>query len=317
MAFLDFLREIDDEVRILTGSDFKIEVTETSVVPNFNDSAITYPNLDTKTQKCKLLESCVLYVDIRNSSQISAEKQPQTLAKMYSAFIRSMLAAARYYGGHVRNIIGDRVMVVFDRERCFTNAVETAVLMNSLARYVVNRRLASVSFRCGIGIDFGKMLVTKAGVVRHAAEKEFYRSLVWMGKPANVASKLTDLANKTDSISEPTVREGFKVGPPLMGNLRWEERTYGEFISRLQRTFSPILRHMDPDFSTFFTSTRFSSTTHPPILFTEAVYKGLRAEAPKDPAIKQGWWSKHAMNVPGYTGAVYGGDVIKTAVKDL
>jgi class 3 adenylate cyclase len=75
---------------------------------------ITYENLDDKVKRCKCFESCVLYVDIRNSASISASKRIWTLACIYSSFVRSMIAATRYYGGHVHNIIGDRVMVVFD-----------------------------------------------------------------------------------------------------------------------------------------------------------------------------------------------------------
>lgn len=71
----------------IISSDFKIEVMPTDWVPDFNDPAITYDNLDDEVERCKLLESCVLYVDIRNSATISAERQPQTLARMYSAFV--------------------------------------------------------------------------------------------------------------------------------------------------------------------------------------------------------------------------------------
>lgn len=125
MAIKEFLKELNEEVEIVNSSDFEVEITETDFVPSFSDASITYDNLDTRRKKCKRLESCVLYVDIRNSAKISAENQPKTLAKMYSSFVSTMLACSRYYGGHVRNIIGDRVMVVFDKKNCFTNAVDT------------------------------------------------------------------------------------------------------------------------------------------------------------------------------------------------
>ncbi|WP_374325095.1 hypothetical protein [Aquipseudomonas alcaligenes] len=102
MALKDFLKDLDDSVKVVTSSDFEVEIIETEFVPSFSDASITYDNLDTKKKKCKLLESCVLYVDIRSSAKISAERQPKTLAKMYSSFVRTMIACARYYGGHVR-----------------------------------------------------------------------------------------------------------------------------------------------------------------------------------------------------------------------
>jgi hypothetical protein len=47
------------------------------------------------------------------------------------------------------------------------------------------------------------MLATKTGIRRHGEQQGNYRNLVWLGRPANVASKLTDLANKPG--------EGFNV----------------------------------------------------------------------------------------------------------
>lgn len=156
MSLVDFLRELDEEVQAVNSSDFEVEIIETNFVPSFSDTNITYDNLDTQKKKCKRLESCVLYVDIRGSAKISAERKPKTLAKIYSSFVRTMLACARYYGGHVRNIIGDRVMVVFDKQDCFTKAVDTAILMNSVCKHILNNRIKSFEFSAGIGIDYGK-----------------------------------------------------------------------------------------------------------------------------------------------------------------
>lgn len=208
MSLKDFFEDINDEVSAVNSAEFEVDVVETKYVPSFSDPNITYDNLDTKTKKCKRLESCVLYVDIRGSAKISAEKQPKTLAKLYSSFVRSMIACARYYGGHVRNIIGDRVMVVFDSDDCFKNSVNTAILMNTVCKYILNKHIKAVDFSAGIGIDHGKMLVTKAGAIRQGSEKEFYRSLVWLGSPANVASRLTDAANKKETYTVPGVSEG-------------------------------------------------------------------------------------------------------------
>ena len=141
MALLEFLKDLDNDVSIVNSSDFEVEIIETNYVPSFSDANITYDNLDTRKKKCKRLESCVLYIDIRKSAKISSERQPKTLAKMYSSFIRTMASCARYYGGHIRNIVGDRVMVVFDRDNCFVNAVDTAVLMNSVCKYILNKRI--------------------------------------------------------------------------------------------------------------------------------------------------------------------------------
>lgn len=315
MALKDFLSELDEEVRVVNSSDFEIEIIETDYVPSFSDPNITYDNLDTKKKKCKRLESCVLYVDIRNSAKISAERQPKTLAKMYSSFVRSMIACGRYYGGHVRNIIGDRVMVVFDKQDSFTNAIDTAILMNSVCKHILNKRISSFEFSAGIGIDHGKMLITKSGAIRQGDEKEFYRSLVWLGKPANTASRLTDLANKTEHCVVPAIHQGNYY--PNIDDWHWQSKPYEQFIDDLETTGSRMLKHKDEYFYTFFKTTMSHSQSYSPILMTKAVYDGYKKANPEADSIKKGWFSKKSIKVRDYDGDIYGGDVIKTAVEDI
>tara|TARA_R110002072_G_scaffold284396_5_gene448667 strand:+ start:364 stop:1311 length:948 start_codon:yes stop_codon:yes gene_type:complete len=311
----DFLKGLDDSVKAVISPDFEVEIIETDYVPSFSDASITYDNLDTKKKRCKRLESCVLYVDIRNSAKISAERQPKTLAKMYSSFVRSMLSCARYYGGHVRNIVGDRVMVVFDKENCFESAVDTAILMNTVCKHILNKRISSFEFSAGIGIDHGKMLITKSGAIRRGDEKEFYRSLVWLGKPANVASRLTDLANKTICYSIPAVHQGNYY--PYSERWHWYSRPYEEFIDDLETTSSRLLKHKDEHFLTFFKTTIWRSQSQNPILMTKAVYDGFKAAKPNADSIKNGWWSKNNAGVKDYDGEIYGGDVIFSAVEEI
>lgn len=316
MALKDFFETIDAEVKTTVSSDFDIEVTDTKFVPNFDDSYITFDNFDEKKKQCKRLESCVLYVDIRNSVQISASKKPKTLAKTYSAFVRSMILCGRYYGGHVRNIIGDRVMVVFDQEDCFENAVNTATLMNSVCKYILDKNITTSTIECGIGIDYGKMLITKSGAIKQGAEKEFYRSLVWLGRPANVASRLTDLAHKKETYTTPSIRQGNHY--KHIDEWVWLDKTCEQFIDDLETTYSRNLRHKDDNFCSFYKSTMGPySKENSPILMTKAVYDGLKKACPNDNAVKNDWWTKKDLDVKDYFGEVYGGDVIFTDAKEI
>ncbi|MBV5337928.1 MAG: adenylate/guanylate cyclase domain-containing protein, partial [Deltaproteobacteria bacterium] len=196
MSIETFRDELDSEVSSILDAAFKIEVTKTTAVPHHDDGYITFPNFDTKTQGCKVIETCVLYIDIRRSTELNLTHKPKTVAKLYSSFVRAMARCADRSYGHVRGIIGDRLMVIFDEEDCFENAIECATLMNSAAQYVINKHFKANEVHCGIGIDYGKMLVTKTGFRRNGSNQGSYKNLVWLGRPANVASKLTDIANK-------------------------------------------------------------------------------------------------------------------------
>src|SRR5687768_10648932 len=99
-----FRLDLDAEVAAILSNQFNVVITETDVVPSVDDADLTYPNLDTMEQRCKLLESCILYIDIRDSTKISDKHRRETLAGLYSAFVRAMSRCAGYYHGHVRNI---------------------------------------------------------------------------------------------------------------------------------------------------------------------------------------------------------------------
>lgn len=319
MSIKDLKDEISEEVATILGKDFKITVTNTDNVPHSGDSAITFPNLDAKTQGTKLIDTCVLYIDIRRSTELNLTHKPQTVAKLYSAFVRAMTRCARYHKGHVRGIIGDRVMVLFDKSNCFVNAVECAFSMNSVAKYVIDKHFKANEVTCGIGIDTGKMLATKTGVRRHGAEQANYRNLVWLGRPANVASKLTDLANKAgEDFTIPIVHVATEQMSLYTNDWKWTEYFPSDFVRKLDVPVgSRQIQYSDPAFVTMFAEDR-TFTRRPatdPILMTEAVWNGYKAAAPTANAVTKGWFKAVDISVPGYTGKVYGGDVHYVAFK--
>ena len=308
-----FRDSIDDEVRTILGGDFEVIIGESDTVPSVGDSGLTYPNLDSGKQKCKLLESCILHVDIRDSTDIGERHRRENLVRLYSAFVRTMSRCAGHFGGKVRNIVGDRVMVLFDEDRCFTNAVNTAILMNSATNYVIDKHFELDTIKCGIGIDYGKMLTAKAGVVKRGQESSTSRSLVWLGRPANVASKLADEANKTRHWTTPAIMEGHYY--PSLDDWSWSRVAASEFLDKLTKTYTPVLRHPDQYFRSFFQTTFSHTHTMPPILMTKAVFDGYKSENPSVESIKNNWWAKQNLEVTGYDGDIYGGGVIFTTFR--
>ena len=305
----DLRDELSDEVGIILAADFSVTATSTSTVPHSSDGAITFPNLDTKTQACKLIDTCVLYIDIRRSTELSITHKPQTVAKLYSAFVRAMTKCARHYGGHVRGIIGDRVMVIFDCDDCFANAVDCAILMNSASKYVLNKHFMRNEVHCGIGIDAGKMLVTKTGFRRRGVEQHNYKNLVWLGRPANVASKLTDLANKSSETLEIDTMQ-VAYGHNVFDEWKWFKEYPINFVKNLTVS-GGIIEHNNPNYLSHIHSSEYLTTREAtkPILMTAPVYNGFKTARPDDSSIKYGWFKKVTLEVSGYTGDVYGGDV--------
>jgi len=197
MAIKNILEEIETDVVDVTKTNFVHN--DTRVVPNAADGELTYER--GKDKKGKKIETCVLYVDIRNSVALTEKHHTQTMGRIYTAFTKAVLKVARHHNGHTRNIIGDRVMIVFPVNDCFTNAVNCAISINHIAQKIINKQFTGVDFSCGIGIDYGELRVIKVGIQRNGTENGENKGLVWVGYPANKASRLTDMANK--KIEEP------------------------------------------------------------------------------------------------------------------
>lgn len=313
MAISDILDSLDEEIKTIHDSDFEIEVIETRYVPNFDDSNLTFENFDTKKKKVKTIETCVLYIDIRKSTKLNLQHYPYTMAKLYSSFVRSMIKAAEYYNGKVRNIVGDRVMVVYDSDNCYTNAVNTAILMNTISQKIINKRFKNNAFTCGIGIDYGKMMVTKCGTIKQGSENANYKSLVWLGKPANIASKLTDSANKEATKYS---KDGLQVGLhyPLTDVWNWSFKTPKEFVDNLKLTYTPVMEYKDQYFSSCYALSKTFSNwdSTPPILITESVYNGFKSANPDDKTITDKMWKTKSRKIQDYSGKLYGGDITFT-----
>jgi adenylate cyclase len=303
MNLEEFRDSLLEEIRGVGGPLFEHVITKTNLVPSIDDQNITYPNLIEKMQKSKLLESAVLFVDLRNSTAISLNHNQQTLAALYSTYVRSMTRAAHYFNGHVRNIIGDRVMVVFDRENCYRKAVNTAMLMNSVANYMLNKETSAVQVKVGIGIDFGEMLITKTGIIKRGSENTSNKSLVWLGKPANVASKLTDMANKQRNAPERMVEEGDYY--PALEEWGWYRYSVDEFLSRIEAIGGKI-RHREQYFETFI-KVMSNPPVNPPILMTKYFHDGLTKEHSELKCVKDEFWKAQDLSLPRVTGKIYGG----------
>lgn len=310
----DLYDELSEEVETILAKDFSITTTATKAVPHSSDGAITFPNLDTKEQACKLIDTCVLYIDIRRSTELSITHKAATVAKLYSAFVRAMTKCARHFNGHVRGIIGDRVMVIFDCDDCFGKAVNCAILMNSTAKYVINKHFTRNEVQCGIGIDSGKMLATKTGFRRRGHEQHSYKNLVWLGRPANVASKLTDIANKPpEGITVDKVRVAYDNA--FLKSWFWQNEWPSEFARSIRSSLLGGISHTNSRYRSHHMTTEYITTQEAtkPILMTAPVLDGLKATRPNDPSVIGEWFKKMPVKVPGYDGDIYGGDVIFSA----
>jgi hypothetical protein len=181
--------------------------------------------------------------------------------------------------------------------------------MSQVCSNVLNKQFRYGDVKFGIGIDFGKMLVTKTGIRKHGAEQQSYRSLVWLGRPANVASKLTDNANKPSETFQATL---VRVAYVSSGALVYREEWPHEFAKCFRHdAYSGLMRHTNPNFHSFETVYREKTIKDatPQILMTKRVYDGYLAARPDSTTIRQRHLRPVFVKIAGYDDGVYGLDV--------
>ncbi|CAM4034602.1 adenylate/guanylate cyclase domain-containing protein [Gillisia hiemivivida] len=318
---MKILDEIEDDIKDVINTKFSY--SNTTAVPSLDDSSLTFGNGEEK--KAKILETCVLFVDIRNSVSLTENHSTETMGKIYTSLTKSVLRAARHHNGSIRNIIGDRVMVVFPKENCFNNAIECAITINHAAT-IINKQFHNLDFKCGIGVDYGELKVIKVGIARRDEERSENRGLVWVGYPANIASRLTDFANKeiTEKIYKITKNPfNFSSFPSLFGNSVGllggykigNQSTYldTEVTEEMssEKFADSIVSYEDGKLTLSFgkfirLKKENKKTPYPAILITKKVFKGLV----KDSSQYQTIFEKQSHSIKNVKGDVYGTGVI-------
>ncbi|MDF2930843.1 MAG: hypothetical protein K0R36_174 [Chryseobacterium sp.] len=317
MNVKDLLKEMESQIVDIQNTDF--EYLTSSIIPNRNDPGLTFGRGEIK--KGKLIKTCVLYVDIRNSVKMTELHHNKTMAKLYTVFTNGVIRAAKEFNGHIRNIIGDRVMIVFEPQNCFTNAIDCAITINHLSQ-IINRKFTLVDFKCGIGIDYGDMRVLKVGIHVKGTNGIENKGLVWTGKPANYASRLTDFANK--EIVETKFEIKYKsylrkylfprkgLGG-VMGAVELDDDifiktvTSEEFIDSIQNSENGKLKTMV--FGDVISYKKIEEKkVLPPILISLNVFSELKKIIPKRQDITENFWKEQSIKIKDLTVKVFGAD---------
>lgn len=160
-----------------------------------------------------------LFIDIVGSSDMTSEHKRPTLAKMYRAFI-SECTAIMNSSEHCKEISinGDCVWGVFDTpfKSDIDSVFSVAAQLNSLIK-ILNYKLKKKGYSeisVGIGIDYGRALMVKAGYSGSGLN-----DVIWMGDVVNNACHIANKAGRD-------YRDAIMVSSCLYGNLNEENQKF-------------------------------------------------------------------------------------------
>jgi class 3 adenylate cyclase len=138
------------------------------------------------------LKATVLYADLADSTVMVDGYKPFFAAEIYKTFLHCAAKIIRNEGGEISAYDGDRIMAVFIGNAKNSSAVRAAMKIKYSVQEIINpakqRRYTSNTYELNhvVGIDTSSLFIARTGV-RGAND------LVWVGRAANYAAKLSAL----------------------------------------------------------------------------------------------------------------------------
>lgn len=142
-----------------------------------------------------LTTATVLYADLDGSTSMVDSYDWWFSAEVYKAYLRCAARIIAAEDGVVTAYDGDRIMSVFTGDGKNTNAVRTAMKINYAVEKIIRPAIAkqypttTFTLKHVVGIDTSQLRAARIGV-------RGYNDLVWIGRAANYAAKLTGLSDK-------------------------------------------------------------------------------------------------------------------------
>ena len=173
------------------------------------------------------LKATVLYADMSDSTKLVDGHKPHFAAEVYKAYLACSARIIKSQDGTITAYDGDRIMAVFVGKSKNTSAVRSAFKINGAVWDVIKPALkaeypnTNYDLKHLIGIDTSDLLVSRIGVRND-------NDLVWVGRAANYAAKMSSLSNEvtirvTGSVYD-NMHDEVKIGPNNVN--MWQERTW-------------------------------------------------------------------------------------------
>jgi class 3 adenylate cyclase len=182
MGLLDDLKE---EVRDILAEQWN--VVDGNVVPDPEDLRLS-------NDARRFERATILYADLSGSTKL-VNDYPWTFAgEIYKTFLACAARLVRSLDGEITAYDGDRIMAVFIAGTHTSNAAKCGLQINWAVRNIINPALKrqypnrDYTLKQVVGIDTTEVRTARIGV-------RGGNDLVWIGRAANYAAKLTECRN--------------------------------------------------------------------------------------------------------------------------
>lgn len=178
--------DLESEVKQIFKEQWTVETTKS--VPDPDQLRLSNHAKDLET-------ATVLYADLDGSTNMVDNYDWTFSAEIYKAYLRCSARIIAAEGGVVTAYDGDRIMAVFTGDAKNSNAVRAAMKINHAVVKIIRPALSAqypnrdFTLKHVVGVDTSQLRAARIGV-------RGYNDLVWVGRAANYAAKLTSLSEK-------------------------------------------------------------------------------------------------------------------------
>jgi len=172
-------------------------------------------------------EATILYADMSGSTALVDQNTASFAAEVYKTYLASAARIIKDASGSITAYDGDRIMAVFVGKSKNTTAAKTALKISWAVTNIVNPAIQAqygvntYQMQHCIGIDTSPIMVSRIGVRND-------KDLVWVGRAANYAAKLSSLdagyVYITNDVFEKLADESKYGGDPK--RLMWDKRIW-------------------------------------------------------------------------------------------
>lgn len=148
-----------------------------------------------------LLKGTVLYADLNESTNLVKSYKTAFAAEIYKAYLHCVAKIITYEGAVITSYDGDRIMAVFIGDSKNSDAARTALKINWARENIIDPAIkkqypkTNYSISQVVGIDTSPLFVARTGI-------RGSNDLVWVGRAANYAAKLSSRSGPNSQITE-------------------------------------------------------------------------------------------------------------------
>lgn len=211
---------LKEDLEIEVNSIFQTSWNETigKVIPIPSDIGLG--------NNAKLLEDAVvLYADLDGSTNMVDQKKWQFSAEIYKTFLHCAAKLVKEEDGTITAYDGDRIMAIYIGENKYDRAIRTGLKLKWTVTNIIQpamKKRWNTDFLIAhtVGIDVSNLRAVRTGVRGD-------NDLVWVGRAANYAAKLTTLPSTFQTRITKDVYDELSIYSKTHdGNSMWEKVTW-------------------------------------------------------------------------------------------